>query len=193
MPTQATVQPQAVNGVPVDQFVDTINTVQDEPRAARFTFRSHSHWIRGSHVVTAVKDFRHAGVEDTSRNVTFVMDAGEPAVLLGRDEGPTPFEALLHALASCLAISFIYYASAREVKIDALEMELEGEIDLQGFLGLSRKIRNGFDRIRVTFHVTSDAPRETLDELCSLAQRRSPVFDMISNPVPVTVEMRTKQ
>ena len=192
MPTQATVQEQTVNGVSVNQFVDTINTVRDEPRAGRFTFRSHSHWIRGSRVVTAVKDFTHAGVEDTSRNVTFVMDAGQPAALLGRDEGPTPFEALLHALASCLAISFIYYASAREVKIDALEMELEGEIDLQGFLGLSRKIRNGFDRIRVTFVVTSGAPRETLDELCSLAQRRSPVFDMISNPVPVTVDMRKK-
>lgn len=192
MTTHATIQQQAVNGVPVDQFVDTINTVQDEPRAARFTFRSHSHWIRGSHIVTTVKDFTHAGVEDTSRNVTFVMDAGEPSVLLGRDEGPTPFEALLHAMASCLAISFVYYASAREVKIDALEMHLEGEIDLQGFLGLSRKIRNGFDRIRVTFAVTSGAPRETLDELCSLAQRRSPLFDMISNPVPVTVELQTQ-
>jgi uncharacterized OsmC-like protein len=142
--------------------------------------------------VTTVKDFTHAGVEDTSRNVTFVMDAGEPPALLGRDEGPTPFEALLHALASCLGISFIYYASAHEVKIAALEMQLEGEIDLQGLLGLSRKIRNGFDRIRVTFLVTSDAPRETLDELCSLAQRRSPVFDMVSNPVPVAVEMRMK-
>ena len=192
MPAEAPTQQLAVNGVSVDQFIDTINTVKDEPRTGRFTFRSHSHWIRGSHIVTTVKDFTHAGVEDTSRKATFVMDAGEPSVLLGRDEGPTPFEALLHALASCLAISFVYYASAREVKIDALEMRLEGEIDLQGFLGLSRKIRNGFDRIRVTFVVTSGAPRETLDELCSLAQRRSPVFDMISNPVPVTVEMQTK-
>jgi uncharacterized OsmC-like protein len=192
MPTQATVQEQTVNGVSVNQFVDTVNTVRDEPRVARFNFRAHSRWMAGSHIRTAVQDFMHAGVEDTSRNLTFFMDAGEPQVLLGRDEGPTPFEALLHALASCLGISFIYYAAAREVKIGALELELEGEIDLQGFLGLSRKIRNGFDRIRVTFHVTSDAPRETLDELCNLAQRRSPVFDMVSNPVPVTVEMRTK-
>ena len=117
------------------------------------------------------------------------MDADEPPVLLGTDEGANPVEYALHALAGCLTTSLIYHAAARGIRIDAVESHLEGDLDLHGFLGMSDAVRNGYEKIRVTFKIDADAPDETLEELVMLAQQRSPVFDIISNPVPVAVRM----
>jgi len=189
MQTETTAQEQAINGVRVDRFAATLDNVKQEARLAKFTFRSQSHWMGGSHIRTTVRDFTQDH-EDRSRKKPFFMEAGEPDVLLGRDEGPTPFEAVLHALASCLSISFIYHAAAQEVRIDELDLELQGGLDLRGFLGLSREVRNGFENLKATYCVKSSASKEKLDELCRLAQRRSPVFDVISNPVPVSVHLQ---
>jgi uncharacterized OsmC-like protein len=128
--------------------------------------------------------FYGAGQADTSRTRDFSIDAGEPTVLLGTDTGPNPAEALLQALAACLTTTLVYVASARGVKLTRVESTLEGDMDVQGALGLSDEYRNGFERIRVSFKVEGDAPGE---KLVNRARRRSAVFDMVSNGVPVTV------
>ena len=103
-----------------------------------------------------------------------------------------PTEFLLHALAGCLTTSLVYHAAAQGIEIEEVESQFEGDLDLRGFLGLSDRVRNGYENIRVTFKITADAPEEKLQELCQLAQKRSPVFDIVSNPVPISVRLETK-
>ena len=178
-----------VNGVNVEQLFVTINAINETPSLARFNFRATNRWINGGHNRTTIKDFYGAGQVDTSRQATFVINSDEPAVLLGEDHGANPGEAVLHALAGCLTTALVYHAAAQGIQLDRVESSLEGDLDLQGFLGLSDEVRNGYENIRVTFRIRADAPREKLEELCQLAQKRSPVFDIISNPVTVTVQL----
>ena len=120
-----------------------------------------------------------------------MLDAGEPAILIGTDTGPNPAEYLLHALAACLTTAIAYVAAARGVHLTEVESTLEGDMDVQGTLGLSDDYRNGFEQIRVSFRVTGDAPEEKLREVVARAQRRSAVFDMVTNGVPVIVDVST--
>jgi uncharacterized OsmC-like protein len=180
-----------VNGVNVDQLFETINVIKDQPDIAKFRFRASNKWVNGGHNRTSIKDFYGAGQEDRSRTEPFVLDADEPPVLLGTDQGANPVEYVLTALAGCLTTSLIYHAAAQGIKIDEVESRFEGDLDLRGFLGLSENVRNGYQNIRVTFTIKSDAPKEKLEELVKLAQQRSPVFDIVSNPVPVSVGLET--
>src|SRR5207247_9523465 len=145
----------------------------------------------GAHNRSTIRDFYAANQEDTSRSEEFVLDAGEPAILLGADTGPNPAEYLLHALAACLTTSLVYVAAARGVRLTEVESTLEGEMDVQGALGLSDDFRNGFEQIRVSFRVAGDAPEEKLRELVARAQQRSAGFDMVASGVPVTVDLAT--
>ncbi len=178
-----------INGVNVDQLFGTIDTIKGKPEIARFQFRATNKWVNGGHNTTRVKDFYGAGQEDASRTKPFVMEADEPAVLLGEDNGANPVEYVLAGLAGCMTTSMVYHAAARGIKIESIESSFEGDLDLQGFLGLSDKVRNGYENIRVTFKIKADAPEETLQELIEIAQQRSPVFDIVTNPVPVKVEL----
>ena len=180
---------QVVNGVDVNRLKQTIGNVSGDPERAQFQFRATHKWLGGAHACTTIEDFFGAGREDTSRRQPFRLEADEPAVLLGEDHGPNATEALLHALASCLSSTFIYHAAAKGIDVEGLTLELEGDLDIRGFLGVSNDVRNGFSQIRVTFRVDSDAPRKQIEELVALAQRRSPVFDMVSNPVPVAASL----
>ena len=177
------------NGVDTATLFGTLDAIKAQPEIARFTFRAHNHWIDGAHNRTTIKDFYAACQEDTSREAPFTVDAGEPAILLGTDTGPNPAEYLLHALAACLTTSLVYVAAARGVRLTEVESHLEGDMDVQGALGLSDEYRNGFERIRVSFRVKGDAPAEKLQEVVARAQRRSAVFDMVTNGVPVDVEV----
>jgi uncharacterized OsmC-like protein len=167
----------------------TLDAINAQPELARFQFRATNRWIGGAHNRSTIKDFWGAGQEDTSRGETFEIDAGEPAVLLGIDSGPNPAEYLLHALAACLTTSLVYVASARGVHLTEVESTLEGEMDVRGALGLDDDYRNGFERIRVSFRVQGDAPEEKLREVVERARRRSAVYDMVSNGVPIEVEV----
>jgi uncharacterized OsmC-like protein len=178
-----------VNGVNVEQLVGTINAIKDNPSLAQFRFRATSKWINGGHSQTRIQGFYGAGSEDNSRSKPFILEGDEPPVLLGGNYGPNAVELVLSALASCLAVGFVYNASAQGIKIDGLEFSLEGDIDLHGFLGLSDKVRAGYNSIRLSYKVKSDAPRKKLVELCNYVQKTSPVLDIIRNPVPVTIEM----
>lgn len=110
-------------------------------------------------------------------------------MLLGGNAGPNAVEAILHALASCLAVGFVYNAAAQGITVESLNFDLEGDLDLQAFLGLSEDVRPGFENIRLTYRVKSDAPREKIEALCDYVQRTSPVLDMLRNPVPVSVAL----
>ncbi|HEY9436191.1 MAG TPA: OsmC family protein [Blastocatellia bacterium] len=180
-----------INGVDVDQLFSTIDAIKETPGLAKFEFRANNRWINGGHNRTSVKDFYGAGREDASRKQTFVFDNDEPVVLLGEDNGANPVEFVLHALAGCLTTSLVYHAAAQGIKIDAVESTFEGDLDLRGFLGMNEDVRNGYEDIRVTFKIKADAPEEKLKELCELAQKRSPVFDIVTNRVPVKVQLKT--
>jgi uncharacterized OsmC-like protein len=179
------------NGVDTEVLYGTLDAIKSDPSIAKFQFRARNRWIDGAHNRTAIRDFYAANQEDTSRTKTFMLDAGEPAILLGTDTGPNPAEYLLHALAACLTTSLVYVAAARGVKLTEVESTLEGDMDVQGALGLSDDYRNGFEQIRVTFRVKGEAPAEKLREVVERAQLRSAVFDMVSNGVPVSVDVET--
>lgn len=178
-----------LNGVDLGQLTSTIAAIQGDPELARFRFRAHNEWVDGGRSRTSIQRFYGAGQEDTSRAEPFVLEGDEPPVLLGGNGAPNAVEAVLHALASCLAVGMAYNAAAQGIRIESLDFDMEGELDLHGFLGLSEDVRAGYDRIRVRYRVTTDAPRAKVEELCAHVQRTSPVLDMLRNPVPVDIEL----
>ncbi|MDO6518870.1 OsmC family protein [Zobellia uliginosa] len=173
------------NGVNVDQLVETIGAVQGNPELAKFEFRTKNNWIEGGHCVSSMKSFYGVGQEDTSRQETFTMECDHPNVLLGEDKAATPAEVVLHALGSCLTGAMVYHAAANGIEIEGAESSLKGGCDLHGFLGLDPEVRKGFDGITVRLKVKSDATEEQLMNLAKF----SPVFDIISNPTPVSIEI----
>jgi uncharacterized OsmC-like protein len=187
MTTQVSTQ---VNGVNVEQLMATVNAIKDNPDLARFQFRAHTEWLDGGHSKTTIKDFYGAGQEDTSRSMAFTMEGDEPPVLLGNNAGPNAVETALHALASCLSVGFVYNAAAQGINVESLDFDLEGDLDLRAFLGLSEEVRPGYESIRLTYRVKCDAPKEKVVELCNYVQKTSPVLDIIRNPVPVTVTLQ---
>lgn len=179
------------NGVDTQQMYGTLDAIDAQPELGVFQFRAVNHWVDGAHNRTTIRGFYGAGQEDVSREAPFVIDAGEPAVLLGNDTGANPAEYLLHALAACLTTSLVYVAAARKVRLTEVESTLSGDMDVRGALGLSDDVRNGFSNIRVAFKVKGAAPAEKLREVVTRAQQRSAVFDMVTHGVPVTVEVET--
>jgi len=179
----------SLNGVNVDQLVQTISAIKDQPEIAKFKFRATNQWVDGGYSRTSIQSFYGAGQEDNTREKPFVLEGDEPPVLLGENRGPNAVEAVLHALASCISVGFIYNAAAQDIAVEKLEMKLEGDIDLHAFLGLSDNVRPGYENIRLTYKVKADAPDEKLTELCEYVQKTSPVLDIIRNPVNVSIKM----
>src|SRR5690242_9424110 len=177
-----------VNGVDVDRLAGTIAHIGADPTLAEFRFRARNQWISGGHNRTTIQGFYGAGQEDTSRAEPFVLDADEPPILLGENHGPNAGELVLHALAACLTGTIVYHAAARGIVIDRLECTIEGDVDLQGFLGLDETVRPGFEQIRVAFVAHGDFDDDQLAELSRLT-RYSPVRDTVSNPVAVAIEI----
>jgi uncharacterized OsmC-like protein len=177
------------NGIDTATLFGTLNLLKQQPELGRFVFRAHNHWVEGAHNRSTIRGFYAAGQEDATRSEAFEVDAGEPAILLGTDQGPNPAEYLLHGLAACLTTTLVFVASARKVHLTAVESWLEGEMDVRGALGVDPEPRNGFQRITVRFRVEGDAPEEKLRELVDRAMQRSAVYDMVTNGVPVAIEV----
>ena len=177
-----------VNGVNVTQLFETIDAIKGQPEIAKFNFRAVNNWENGASNRTTVNDYDGA-CQSFERSEPFVFQKDEPPVLLGNDAGANPVEYVLAGLAGCLTTSLVYHAAAQGIQIDEVESTYRGNIDLHGFLGLDDGVRNGYESIEVTFKVKGDAPEEKLRELVELAQKRSPVFDIVTNKVPVTVRM----
>ena len=177
-----------VNGVDVDRLLGTIEHVSTDPTLARFQFRARNQWIEGSRNRSTIREFYGAGQEDTSRAAPFVLDADEPPVLLGENQAPSAGEYVLHALAACLTGTIVYHAAVRGIALDGLEATIEGDVDVRGFLGLDETVRPGYQQIRVAFKASGDFDDDQLAELASLV-RYSPVRDIVSNPVPVAIDV----
>ncbi|HXV94588.1 MAG TPA: OsmC family protein [Pseudonocardia sp.] len=179
------------NGVDTATMFATLDAIKAQPELATFRFRARNTWQGGAHNRSVIKDFYGAGGEDGSRTEGFTLDAGEPPVLLGTNEGPNPAEYLLHALAACVTTSLVYSAAARRVPLTSVSSELEGEMDVRGALGLDDDYRNGFTRITMKVTISGDAPPEKLREVVMRGRRRSAVFDMVTNGVPVELDVVT--
>jgi len=174
------------NGVAVEQLLSTVEAVKATPSIAKFTFRIRNQWETGSRNCSIVTSFTGAN-QQLSHPRPFTLQADEPAILLGKDLAANPVEHLLHALASCVTTSMVYHAAARGIQIEQVESFFEGDLDLHGFLDLSPDVRKGYQQIRVRFKVRADAPDGKLQEIVELGTRYSPVFDSLTNGVPVFV------
>ena len=177
-----------VNGVDLDRLSGTIEHVTADPALARFQFRARNHWIDGGYSRSTIKDFYGAGQEDATRTEPFTVDADEPPVLLGENRAPNTVEYILHALAACVSGPIVYHAAARGIALDGVETTIQGDLDLHGFLGLDSNVRPGYEQIRVTINVAGDFDDDQLAEITSLV-RYSPVRDIVSNPVPVAIDV----
>jgi uncharacterized OsmC-like protein len=190
--TQTETRP-ARNGVDVPTLFATLDAVKGQPELAKFQFRASNRWVEGTHSRTTIRGFYGAGQEDTSRVEDFTYEADHPPVLTGRNNGPTPVEFVLHALASCLTAGLVNIASARGVTLHEVTSTVEGDIDLLGILGLSDgSVRNGYQGIRVSFTIAGDAPDEQLRQLVEQSRRRSAVYDVVTNGVPVSIDVATR-
>lgn len=175
-----------LNGVDTPTLFATIDAVDNERELARFQFRAENRWQSGTHSRTSITSFFGAGGEQEHVR-EFVIDADHPQVLVGADNGPLPVELVLAGLASCLTAGIGNIASARGVTLEEVECTVAGEIDIQGILGLSDAVRNGYEKIRVDFRIKGDAPEDKLRQIVEQSRSRSAVFDIITNQVSVDV------
>ena len=152
-----------------------------------FQFRARNQWVSGGENRSRIQDFYGAGQEDTSRQEPFEFTNGEPPILLGNNEGANPVEFLLHALAGCVTTTIVLHASARGIVLEELSTELEGDIDVQGLIGLDPDVSPGYQEIRFNVRVKADCTDEELDDLLAYAQEHSPVCNTVCRPVPVKV------
>ena len=178
------------NGVDTATLFATLDAVKQAPEAARFQFRARNEWVSGTHNRTTIADYYGVG-EERAHERTFVFDADHPAVLVGKDHGPTPAEFVLQALAACLTSGLANIAAARKVRLTEVRSTVTGDIDLNGILGLDPGVRNGYQQITVRFTIKGDAPAAKLRELAEQSRARSAVYDVITNGVPVAIEVDT--
>jgi uncharacterized OsmC-like protein len=186
--TMTDTNPASRNGVDTATLFATLDAVKQAPAAAQFQFRAYNEWVSGTHNRSTISDYFGVGEERTHEH-TFVFDADHPAVLVGRDNGPTPVEFVLHALAACLTSGLANIAAARKVTLTEVRSTVTGDIDLNGILGLNPQVRNGYQKINVLFTVKGDAPAEVLRDLVEQSRSRSAVYDVITNGVPVGIDI----
>jgi uncharacterized OsmC-like protein len=185
---EMTSMPPTRNGMNLEQMTQTVDAIKARPMLAQFQFRARNRWIDGGENRSTIKDFYGAFSEDTSRKVAFEFTNGEPPVLLGNNEGANPVEFLLHALAGCVTTTTVLHAAARGIEIRSLATELEGDLDLQGFLGLDESVPAGYREIRIRMKIDADCSEEELDALLKFAHGHSPVCTTVCRPVPVVLE-----
>jgi len=167
-----------VNGVAVDKLYSIIDVVKENPEIAKFNFRISNRWINGGNNRTTVEDF--SGAKGTYLHETpFVLEADEPPLLLGEDKGANPVEHLLNALAACVTTSMVYHAAARGIEIRGVESRLDGDLDLRGFLGVSKEVPVGFKQIRLFFKIDADVSDQEKELLIEMGKKYSPVYNTL--------------
>jgi len=179
---------QKLNGVDLGVVQETVKAIEGDPELGACKFRVHNRWITAGHNRASINGF-YGAKQEMSRPEPFVSDADEPPVLAGTDLGANPVEHLLRALAGCMMTTVVYYAALRGIRVEELEMDLEGDLDLRGFLGISKDVRNGYQAIRVNFRVKTD--EQNLDRLKALS-KLSPVYDVITNGTKVAITVERK-
>jgi uncharacterized OsmC-like protein len=182
-----TVQNPVRNGVDTAALFATLDAVKAEPEIAKFQFRATNTWVSGTHNRSTIDGF-YGAMQELAHQQPTTLDADHPAVLVGADHGPAPVEFVLHALAACLTAGLANIAAARGVNLTSVTSTVTGDIDLRGILGLSGDVRNGFEGIKVSFKLEGDDP-EKLRKVVEQSRQRSAVFDIVTNGVPVSIEV----
>ena len=176
------------NGVDVEFLLGAREMLAEAPEAAQFKWRAKCDWVRGTHSRTSVEGFFGLGEEQNHKS-EHTFDADHPEVFSSEDHGATPVEIVLAGLASCLTAGVAAVAQHREIQLNSVSATLEGGMDVQGILGIDSDVRNGFDGIKVTYNIDADASQEDIEALVAQSQKRSAVYDIITNPTNVTVEV----
>lgn len=184
-----TIEPR--NGVDTPTLFATLDAVSGQRDLAKFQFRASNRWISGTHSQSTINDFTGAGGEQM-RDMSFKLDGDHPVALVGGDNGPTPVEFLLHALATCLTAGIANIAAARGIDLEEVESTVEGDINLLGLLGLDETVRNGYQGIRISFRIKGDAEARKLEELVARSRSRSAVYDVLTNGVPVDIRVEAE-
>ena len=174
------------NGVDVEALLGAREALTEAPEGAKFTWRASCDWIRGTHSATTVKGFFGLG-EEQSHRTEFRFDSDHPELFASEDKGATPVEIVLAGLAGCLTAGIASVAQNRNIQLRSVKATLEAGMDLQGILGIDNDVRNGFDGIKVHYEIDADASEEEIAALVAQSQKRSAVFDVITNPTDVTV------
>ena len=178
----------ADNGVNVQALLDARDALKGSPEATQFTWRASCKWVNGTHSQATVKGFFGLGEEQSHKTETS-FEADHPEIFASEDNGITPIEYVLVGLASCLTAGIASVAQNRGVQLRSVESKLEGKMDIQGILGMDSDVRNGYSDIKVTFDIDADASKQDIEAIVAQSQKRSAVYDAITNPVNVTVEV----
>jgi uncharacterized OsmC-like protein len=185
---QATQDKVAENGVNVAALLDAREALGQAPEAARFNWRATCRWMKGTHSRTTVQGYHGLGQEQSHRT-EFAFDVDHPEVFASEDHGATPVEMVLTGLAGCLTAGVASVAQMRNIQLHSVLARVEGSMDIRGILGMDADVRNGFDGVRVAFEIDADATREEIEALVAQSQKRSAVYDIITNPTNVTVKV----
>jgi len=184
-----TTQPSVSNGVNVQALLDARAALIDAPEAAQFKWRATTEWVDGTHSNSIVEGFYGLG-EEQIHKTTFSFSADHPEVFASEDHGATPVELVLVGLASCLTAGVASVAQNREIQLNSVKATLEGSMDIGGILGIDSDIRNGFEDIQVNFEIDADASQDEIEALVAQSQKRSAVYDIVTNPTNITVNVK---
>lgn len=179
---------QVNNGVNVQALLDARKALSDAPEAAKFQWRASCKWINGTHSHSTIRNFFGLGGEQKHRT-EFSFEADHPEIFASEDKGPTPVEYVLVGLTSCLTAGIAAVAQNRGIQLRSVTATIEGSMDMQGILGIDQDVRNGFDGIKVKYQIDADATPNEIKALVAQSQKRSAVFDIITNPTSVSVEV----
>lgn len=178
--------PALPNGVNVEALLGAREAFKGDTSLTKFTWRARNEWVNGTHSRTVIDDFHGVGGEQ-SHNAPQVHDADHPALFAAEDNGSTPIEFVLHALAACLTGGVASVAANRGITLNSVTAVLEGDMDMQGILGIDRDVRNGFSGIRVSFEIDADATAEEIEAVVQQSRKRSAVYDVVTGNVPVEI------
>ena len=176
------------NGVNVGALLEAREALSGAPEAAQFQWRATCEWVNGTHSHSSVEGFFGLGGEQ-SHKTQFEYDADHPELFASEDKGATPVEYVLVGLASCLTAGIAAVAQNRQIQLRSVKATLEGQMDVQGILGIDPDVRNGFSDIKVHFDIDADATPDEIKALVAQSQKRSAVFDAVANPTNITVEV----
>jgi uncharacterized OsmC-like protein len=179
---------QVNNGVNVEALLGAREALGKAPEAARFNWKATSKWVGGTHTRTHLKSFFGLG-QDQSHKSEFTFDTDHPEIFASADNGATPVEMVLTGLAGCLTAGIAAVAQNRSIQLRSVKATLEGSMDIQGILGIDSDVRNGFDGVKVHFEIDADASKEQIEALVAQSQKRSAVYDILTNPTDVSVSV----
>jgi uncharacterized OsmC-like protein len=176
------------NGVNVQALLEAREALKGAPEAAKFNWRASCKWQNGTHSNTSIQGFHGLGQEQNHKT-EYSFSADHPEIFASEDQGVTPVEFLLVGLASCLTAGIAAVAQNRGIQLRSVEANVEGSMDIRGILGIDSDVRNGYDDIKVTFKIDADASKKDIEALVAQSQKRSAVYDIITNPTNVSVEV----